>query len=253
MPRILKTVVPRIRRSLQERGLLVSLLRSVFLPIHLFQEYRTARKQNFFAMPSDFDRECNVDTDGEIDGWTHLSDLDIPSANWIYGRNCAPIDPVRFHAALANIHVQFEDFVFIDFGSGKGRALLLASAYRFKRIVGIEFSPELNLVAQHNIQKYMDRHPPCGSVESVCMDFLDFSLPEEPSVFFFFDPCEDPILTKLLRNIRLSLEEHPRAAYLVYIAPTASKKALLDAEDWLVLLVENTEFRFATYQLDQAR
>jgi hypothetical protein len=29
-------------------------------------------------MPSDFDRECNVDTDGEIDGWTHLSDLDIP-------------------------------------------------------------------------------------------------------------------------------------------------------------------------------
>jgi hypothetical protein len=85
----------------------------------------------------------------------------------------------------------------------------LASAYRFKRIVGIEFSPELNLIAQHNIQKYMDRHPPCGSVESVCMDFLDFSLPEEPSVFFFFDPCEDAILTKLLRNIRVSLEGHP--------------------------------------------
>ena len=204
-------------------------------------------------MPSDFDRECNVDTDGEIDGWTHLSDLDIPSANWICGRNYAPIDPVRFHAVLANLHIQFEDFVFIDFGSGKGRALLLASAYRFKRIVGIEFSPELNLIAQHNIQKYMDRHPPCGSVESVCMDFLDFSLPEEPSVCFFFDPCEDAILTKLLRNIRVSLEGHPRAAYLVYVAPTASKRALLDAEDWLVLLVENTEFRFATYQFDQAR
>jgi hypothetical protein len=119
MPRILKTVVPRIRRSLEERGLLVSLGRSVLVPIHLWQEYRAARKQNSVAKGGDFDRDHDVDTDGEIDGWTHLSDLDIPSANWIYGRNYAPIDPDRFHAAVSSISTMFEDFVFIDFGSGK--------------------------------------------------------------------------------------------------------------------------------------
>jgi SAM-dependent methyltransferase len=253
MPRVLKTVVPRIRRSLEERGLLVSLRRSILLPIHLFQEYRTARKQNAAAVRSDFDRDYDVDTDGEIDGWTHLSDLDIPSANWIYGRNYAPIDPTRFHAVLSSIDIRFEDFVFIDFGSGKGRALLLASKYRFRRIVGVEFSPELHLVAQHNIRKYMDRHPACDSVESVCLDFLEFSMPKEPSVFFFFDPCEDPILIKLLRNIRLSLDEHPRSAYLVYVAPTASKKALLDAVDWLVQSRENAEFKFCVYEPEQGR
>ena len=40
--------------------------------------YRTARKPDSVAIRSDFDRAYDVDTDGEIDGWTHLSDLDIP-------------------------------------------------------------------------------------------------------------------------------------------------------------------------------
>jgi hypothetical protein len=95
------------------------LRRSVLLPFHLFQEYRTARKQDSVAIRSDFDPTYDVDTDGEIDGWTHLSDLDIPSANWIHGRNYSPIAPLRFRAALSSISIMFEDFVFIDFGSGK--------------------------------------------------------------------------------------------------------------------------------------
>jgi len=251
MPRILKTVVPRIRRSLAERGLLVSLRRSVLLPIHLFQEYRKAKKHNTVQVRSDFDRDHDVDTDGEIDGWTHLSDLNIPSANWIYGRNYAPIDPVRFHAVLASIEIRFEDFVFIDFGSGKGRALLMASEYPFRRVVGIEFSPELHLVAQRNIENFGDRRRKCGPLESVCMDFVDFSPPDEASVLFFFDPCEDAILIELLRNIHRSLEQHPRSAYLVYVAPTASKKVLLDDADWLIQRRVNEEFRFCVYQARQ--
>lgn len=119
--------------------------------------------------------------------------------------------------------------------------------------MGLEFSPELNLVAQHIIQKYRDRQLTCGPAGSLCTDFPDFSLPKEPSVFFFFDRCEDRILLKVLRNIRLSLAGHPRAAYIVYVVATATKKATLDAADWLVLLVENTEFRFAIYQFEQAR
>ena len=34
MPRVIKTVIPRILKSLRERGLIVSLGRSVLLPIH---------------------------------------------------------------------------------------------------------------------------------------------------------------------------------------------------------------------------
>jgi Methyltransferase domain len=139
----------------------------------------------------------------------------------------------------------------IDFGSGKGRAFLLASEYPFKRIIGIEFAPELHLAAQQNIQKYSLRHAMCGPVESVCTDFLDFPLPDEPTVFFFFDPCEDAVLIKLLRNIRDSLAQHPRPAYLVYVGPTPSKKVWLDSVGWLTQFSQVTEFRFCVYRADE--
>lgn len=248
MPRILKTILPRIRKSIEQRGLLVSMQRSVLLPIHLFHEYRAAGKNSSVPGCSDFDRDHDVDTDGQIDGWTYLSDLEIPSANWIYGANYTPIHPHRCRAIFASLAIRFEEFSFIDFGSGKGRAVLLASEYPFKRIIGIEFSPELHRAAQQNIQKYSARHLMCGPAESVCMDFLDFPLPDEPSVFFFFDPCEDAVLIKLLRNIRDSLTQHPRQAYLIYVAPTASKKVLLNSISWLTQLREDTEFRFFIYR-----
>jgi hypothetical protein len=68
-----------------------------------------------------------VETDGKYRKWTYLSDLDIPSPNWIEGNDYLPIEPERFKRVLASLDITFEDFTFVDFGSGKGRALLLAS------------------------------------------------------------------------------------------------------------------------------
>jgi hypothetical protein len=112
-----------MRRSLEQRGLRISLRRSVLLPFHLFQEYRTARKQDSVAIRSHFDRAYDVDTDGEIEGWTHLSDLDIPSANWIHGRNYSPIDSLRFGAALSSLSIMFED-IRIWFQTNGGAGIL---------------------------------------------------------------------------------------------------------------------------------
>ena len=49
------------------------------------------------------------------------------------------------------LHLDFQDFNFVDIGSGKGRALLLASDYPFREIIGIELSPELDRVAQGEV------------------------------------------------------------------------------------------------------
>jgi len=138
---------------------LVSLSRAVFLPVHLFREYRAARRLVRDQRRSDFDRAYDVDTDGDFGGWTYLSDLSIPSPNWIHGNNYTGIDPERFSGILAGVTIKFEDFVFIDFGSGKGRALLLASEFPFKRIVGVEFSPELHAAAVDNIRRMVQQDP----------------------------------------------------------------------------------------------
>ncbi len=248
MPRILRTVVPRIRRSIAERGLLLSLSRSVLLPLHLFREYREARSLRATQEVSRFDQEYGVETDGELDDWTYLSDLEIPSANWIHGNDYAPVAPEQFRAALASLPIRFEEYVFVDFGSGKGRALLLASEFPFKKIVGVEFSPELHAVAQRNIAKYQSPRCKCTTIESVCMDFLEYPLPLAPSVLFFFDPCKRSALARMTTRIAESLAAYPRELYLAYVAPTAANEQVLDAADCLVKIVRDSEQYVCVYK-----
>ena len=150
MPRVTRTMIPRIRKSLRERGLVTSFCRSFLLPVHLFREYRAAKSLRPTSQASEFDSEYGVDTDGRFEGWTYLSDLDIASPNWIDGNDYAAVEPARFRLVLSSFNIAFEDFTFVDFGSGKGRALLLASEFPFTRILGLEFSPELHRSAEGN-------------------------------------------------------------------------------------------------------
>jgi hypothetical protein len=56
------------------------------------------------------------------------------------------------------------------------------------------------------------------------------------------------MLKKLLGRIRESLLAAPRMAYLVYVAPTRSKKALLDSTEWLAQIAESTERNYFVYR-----
>lgn len=247
VPRILRTVLPRIRRSITERGVLVSLRRSVLLPFHLVSEYREARRLSPTTQPNEFDLAHGVDTEGTHDGWTFLSDLEIPSANWIHGNNYTPIEPERFAFVMDMLPLHHPDFTFIDFGSGKGRALLLASRYPFRRVIGIEFAHQLHAIAQKNLSTYPRRLMVCPEVESVCQDFLEFTLPLQPLVLFFFDPCSEVVFGRLLQKIRASTLAHPRPLFLIYVAP-ARKAALLDAADFLLKLARNDDLDFLVYR-----
>ena len=59
-----------------------------------------------------------------------------------------PTESVLFHemigAVSARAGFDFREFIFLDLGSGKGRTLLMASDYPFRRIVGVELLPALN-------------------------------------------------------------------------------------------------------------
>jgi Putative methyltransferase len=245
MPRLMKTIVPRFRRSLKERGVASTLLRSPLIPFSLLREYLMAKRLGRAPEHSDFDRKYGVNTDGELGGWTYLSDLDIPSPNWIYGRNYAGIEPERFFAIFESLPIQFEEFVFIDFGSGKGRALLMASEFPFKRIIGIEFSPQLNAIAVQNIARYASPTQKCRRIEAVRMDFSQYFLPSEPLVLFFFDPCEARVLEQVFSNLRLSYEYNPRPIYVVYVAP--AEEWILRSSDFLAKSRQDARLNFCVY------
>src|SRR5262245_56698366 len=91
----------------------------------------------------DFDRKYGTDTSRNVG----LGELTIESAHVSSSNQYQAIYGKRFGEIMDAVAVAHERFVFVDLGSGKGKALLLASSFPFKRIVGIEFAKELHEVA----------------------------------------------------------------------------------------------------------
>jgi SAM-dependent methyltransferase len=249
MPRVAKTILPRIRKSFEERGVFVTLARSVLLPFHLLREYRAARVLPRATQPSEFDRLHGIDTEGDHDGWTYLSDLEISSPNWIHGNNYAAVEPERFRELMAALPVEFCEYTFVDFGSGKGRALLLASEYPFKKIVGLEFSRELHDAAVLNIGRYRSATQKCSAIESRVMDFVEFDFPDEPLVLYFFDPSDEKVIGPVMEKVQRSFRECPRDVVVAYVGPRAVE--LTQMASFLEPVAIDAARQFAVYRVPE--
>ena len=165
-----------------------------------------------------FDFRNGVETSGIV----RLETLDIPSENVHLGCKYEGVDPRLFRNLFRLLKLDRERFTFVDFGSGKGRELLLAAELPFRRIVGLEFSPDLHRIAERNIRSYDRRRSTAAAsprIESILMDATAWPIPAEPAVFFFHNPFRAPILSSVLGNIRRSLDQAPREAFLVYVYP----------------------------------
>jgi hypothetical protein len=98
-------------------------------------------------------------------------------------------------------------YTFIDYGAGKGRAMLVASQFPFRVVVGIELNHSLASIAQSNLDHFIATHdtdptaPTLAPTQLLHQDALTFELPTTPSVAFLFHPFEAPVLKALLRSI----------------------------------------------------
>lgn len=122
----------------------------------------------------EFDKIYNVDTVGNI----NQVQLKVNNPNQIHAVSYGGSDPKYFREAINSLLITYSNFTFIDFGSGKGRAILMATEYPFKDIVGVEFSEELHNIAVENIKSFKNDEAKCLNIKSVCMDVLDYQLPD---------------------------------------------------------------------------
>jgi len=111
----------------------------------------------------------------------------------------------------ANYHI-------LDLGCGKGRVLAVASWYGFKKITGIEFSDELCAIARKNITPVQLRFPE-KILNVIHANAADYEIEGDTNVFFFFNPFDETVMLKVVKNILASLKKNPREAYVVYINP----------------------------------
>jgi tRNA A58 N-methylase Trm61 len=124
---------------------------------------------------------------------------------------------------IAALDIRYQDFTFIDIGSGKGLVLLIASTYPFRKIIGVEFSPELNRVAKENIRNYQNSEQQCNDIQLVLRDVTEYVWPSDPLVLYMFNPFNEKIVQTLVTRIRESLEAHPRPLFILYKNPVANR------------------------------
>ncbi len=129
------------------------------------------------------------------------------------------VGDVDFGVILGRLGVSVERFTFVDLGSGKGRAILLASALPFKRIVGVEISEELTSIARRNLRCARAHARRCRDIELVCMDAADYVLPEEPVVLYLYNPFERSVMAQVVGNVSASFRSHPRRIVVLYFIP----------------------------------
>jgi SAM-dependent methyltransferase len=113
----------------------------------------------------------------------------------------------------------FSRYIFIDFGSGKGRMLFLAAEHPFRSILGIEFAADLHATAEENIRRYRNPKQACFDIRSLNIDAAEFDFPNENCVLYFFFPFRRPVMEPLIDRLDRSLDQHPRDIILVYMNP----------------------------------
>jgi SAM-dependent methyltransferase len=178
-----------------------------------------------------FDQQFGVETGGLI--------YEIPSGHQhdLYNNGYFAVAPSVFHGVIGllqeRLHMDLRQFSFIDVGSGKGRALLLASGYPFREVVGVEISAELDRIARANIARYTGPGPR-APITSVHGDAANFSWPPEPLLVYLWNSFTEPVMEQFIRNLELSLRQMPRQLYLVYIHPEL--ETLLSGLPWLIRL-----------------
>jgi SAM-dependent methyltransferase len=153
------------------------------------------------------DRILNVDTAQRVD----LAQLGLDTT-----------DRVSYEAAgwgelrriLRPTEVSRDD-VFLDLGSGKGRMILLAARYRFRRVIGVEIAEPLIAVARRNVARCRLR-PRCGEIELVNTDVLDYRIPDDVSVVYMFNPFGGAVFDAAVAQLIASVDRRPRHVRVIY-------------------------------------
>jgi SAM-dependent methyltransferase len=111
------------------------------------------------------------------------------------------------------------DDVFLDLGCGKGRAVLQAARRPFKRVIGVELSPELTAATANNVERARAKLR-CRDVELITADAATYRIPDDVTIVYTFNPFTGPVFQAVIDELIASVDRRPRTVRLLYNKPT---------------------------------
>ncbi len=125
-----------------------------------------------------------------------------------------PYEPVPWCLARAAMDVlpMSTGDVFLDYGCGMGRVLLMAARRELKRVIGVESLPALARLAQQNVAAAISRLR--SPVELVVADASTWAVPDDVTVAFLFNPLVGAAAAQ--RALAASLRRKHRHLRILY-------------------------------------
>jgi SAM-dependent methyltransferase len=169
-----------------------------------------------------FDLQHGVDTSGLIggrrlsSGRTHDRHI---TAYWGTAPSAFLEVFALWNESLSGGPYSSPDYVFIDIGCGKGRALMLASDLPFRRVVGVELNAALVSVAQKNLIKWKASAHACNDIEVLNADALEFVFPDSPVLLYIFNPFDAHLTQLLLDRIQAVSLTRSADIDIIYMTP----------------------------------
>jgi hypothetical protein len=162
-----------------------------------------------------FDFRYSVSTRKFVD----IANLETNSESILGARRYEGIPVRHFKNFLNSLDFDYKKFHFIDLGSGKGRAIMLASFYPFKSVTGVEIASNLHQVAIHNIENLQNsKKNICKKISSINSDVLDYIVPEGDKIFFLYNPFDSKILKIFLDKLENQIKPDQKI-FFIYFNP----------------------------------
>jgi len=157
-------------------------------------------------------------------------------------KDCFPMGYQHIYAVLKKIPIPSCQVVFLDYGTGKGRAVVTAATFPYKRVLGVEVVEELIEIARHNLERM--NHKKAEQVQLYHLNAAKFCLSQDVNVIYFFNPFEGQVLQEVINQIYDSYTTHPRKMYIIFFNNDHFEKCI-DGQGW-IKKIYHTKF-YPTY------
>ncbi|MEM7042799.1 MAG: methyltransferase domain-containing protein, partial [Pseudomonadota bacterium] len=201
--------VSRVTRSLENRS-----FREISLLIlkNLIHAIKSANIRRLFPKKHPFDEKWGVETTR-----THsLNSFQIDSKIARHGARYQAGDGDRLLEIMDDIPIPYENFNFIDFGSGKGRIVMCASLRNFARVYGVEISQELVAFSKKNLEIFKEKANIKSQIEIQCINAQEFSIPSGNLVCYFYNPFDEEILRPIIEKLEDIIKNDNYHIHVVY-------------------------------------
>jgi SAM-dependent methyltransferase len=172
-----------------------------------------------------YERRLGVQTTGMV----RLTELGIRNSEYF---EYTPLGYRAIFSALRLVPLAPAELSFLDIGCGKGRALVAAARFPFRRVRGVEISRELLAIAQGNLARMRNRRALDVQVDHC--DATTYDIPEDVNVIYVFNSFNGATLQKVVENILASQARRPRTIYLTYFNTVHFEKLRRTPDyDWI--------------------